>query len=177
MLPIPPALRRLTRRPEPAGAHAALDDLPLERRERLLSSAATVGGGWAVATDRALLVGPSPWRRLPWWRITSVSWQDEELRLVVTVLADSGPDGLALDLVGQSLLPETVHERVRSTIVVSRHVRLRGTAGVRLVGRRRAGEDELAWQAVLDEGLDPRDTDLVAAAERALEELRRDTLP
>ncbi|MFC7105981.1 hypothetical protein ACFQQB_39570 [Nonomuraea rubra] len=71
------------------------------------------------------------------------------------------------------MLPETVRERVNSTIVVNKHVSLPGRGGVRLVARRRPGGEVLGWTFVFDEGLDPADPGLRAQAEQALEGVRR----
>lgn len=171
------------RRPSlPAGVEAGLH---LARGERVLSFAPLPSvhgqpGGFAVATDRALLlpVG-SGWRSIGWHEVTGAAWDSDHDELVLTVLSATGPETLVVDVPADtvSTLPEVVRERVQSSIVVSRHVTLRGGAGVRLVGRRVAGVDDLTWQAVLDGGLDPRDPGIAADAAAALEALRRETAP
>ncbi|MCC5575911.1 hypothetical protein IMZ11_09705 [Microtetraspora sp. AC03309] len=71
------------------------------------------------------------------------------------------------------LLPETIRERVTSSIVASKHVPLDARGGVRLVARRVPGAEEPRWEFVFDPGLDPGDPGLRALAEQALEEVRR----
>lgn len=72
-------------------------------------------------------------------------------------------------------VPETVRERVTSTVVVSTHVKLPG-GGVRIAARRPAkGPGEPRWTLVFDPGLDPTDAGLLAQAEQAMEEIRRQT--
>ncbi len=149
------------------------ESLGLARGERVLAAAATVDRGWLVATDRALRYGAE---RLPWESIAHAEWDHEARTLTVAALADDSAAArrLTVALDDPGLVPETVHERVMASIVVSRHVRLRGKAGIRVVGRRVAGSDELAWQAVADAGLDPADEQVRAAADEALRDLRRE---
>jgi hypothetical protein len=71
-------------------------------------------------------------------------------------------------------VPETVRERVTATVVMSTHVKLTG-GGVRIAARRPARGGEPRWTFVFDPGLDPADPGLLAQAEQALEEIRRQT--
>ncbi len=138
----------------------------LEPGERVLVHARTPDGTYVVATDRALrLPGEEP---LPWYRIDRAMWDEEGLRIVAT---DGAERWLALPEPGR--LPEAVRERVTSSILASRHVSLGNRGGVRLVARRVPGQDTAEWEFVFDPGLDPADPGLRAAAEQALEELRR----
>lgn len=122
--------------------------------------------GHVVATDLALYLGDGT--RLPWQLIDRATWDEDLLRLTTT-------DGvLHLARVTEPRrLPEAVRERVNSTIVVNKYVRLPGRGGVRLVARRAPGSDDFGWTLVFDEGLDPEDPGLLAQAEQALEGLRR----
>lgn len=148
----------------------------LERRERLLTVAGLVDGGYAAASDRALLLaGAHIERRVPWQRVAAASWDEDAQVLTVEEVRGGAPALLhRLQLSGASLLPETVRERVTASIVVTEHVPLVGKAGVRIVARRSADGD-LAWQLLFDRGADPADPDVRARAERALEDLRRST--
>ncbi len=140
--------------------------MTLEAGERVLVHARTADGGYVVATDRALrLPAGAP---LPWYRIDRAVWDEEGLLVV-------GTDGTQrrVDLPDPGRLPEAVRERVTSSILASRHVRLGDRGGVRLVARRVPGQDAAEWEFVFDAGLDPADPGLRAAAEQALEELRR----
>lgn len=140
--------------------------MTLEPGERVLVYARTPDGGYVVATDRALRM---PGRRpLPWYRIDRALWDQAGLSVHAT---DGGEWRLALPDPGR--LPEAVRERVTSSILVNRHVRLGDRGGVRLVARRVPGRDEALWELVFDPGLDGSDPGLRAAADQVLEELRR----
>jgi hypothetical protein len=147
--------------------------LPLQKGEHVLAAAQCVDGTWAVATDRALFVGET---RVEWADIAHAEWDDEASLLRIDEMRTSGAaaSGRRLPFEDPGFLPETVHERVRASIVTSRHIRIRGRAGVRVVARRVTGSDELRWQVVLDRGLDPEDPQVQALAQAALAELRRE---
>lgn len=144
------------------------DGLTLEAGERPLAFARTPDGP-VVATDRALHLPGG--HRLPWERVEFASWTEGVLRVAET--GTGVAHRLPMDEPGG--LPDAVHERVRSTIVISDHVPLLGPKGVRIVARRPHGGDEIAWTLVFDEGLDPADPGLRAEAEQALHNLRHQT--
>ncbi|MEU6715622.1 hypothetical protein ABZ897_29515 [Nonomuraea sp. NPDC046802] len=139
--------------------------LKIEPGERVLTFA-KAGDGYAVATNLALHL--SDGARLPYEEIDKASWNEEGVRVLTT-------DGAwhTEQITDPRLLPETLRERVNSTIVVNKHVNLPGRGGVRLVARRRPGGEVLGWTFVFDDGLDPEDPGLRAQAEQALEGLRR----
>ncbi|WP_066945260.1 hypothetical protein [Microtetraspora fusca] len=153
----------------PSEVRTALD---LEPGERLLSHArapegdAGDGGGYAVATTLALHLPGG--QRLPWHLVDKATWDENGLTVVMT---DGEIHAVALPEPG--LLPETIRERVTSSIVASRHVSLDARGGVRLVARRVPGSDQPRWDFVFDPGLDASDPGLRALAEQALEEVRR----
>lgn len=122
--------------------------------------------GHAVATTLALHLPGGV--RLPWNLVDKAVWDEEG----VTVAMTDGVVHRAL-LPDPRLLPETIRERVTSSIVASRHVRLDERGGVRLVARRVPGSDAPRWEFVFDPGLDPADPGLRALAEQALEGVRR----
>lgn len=135
----------------PAGARAAID---LPRGERVLAVAGLRDGAWVVATDQGLVGGG--WR-VPWSSVTHVQWYDDTATLAVASLEESGlVQHQSLELAEPGRLPETVHERVTATILLSRHVQVpAGGPGVRIVARRQPGRDEVLWQVVPDPGGDP----------------------
>jgi hypothetical protein len=162
---------RLSRRPElPPDAR---ETLPLHRRERVLTAARLVDGTWVAATQDALVL---PGRRLEWASVAHAEWADDGATLIVDMVdpaeGESGTSRLVLDEPGR--LPEVVRERVTASTVASRHVAVRGRAGVRVVARRAPGSDELVWQVVTDRGLDPADPDVRAASVAAIAELSRE---
>jgi hypothetical protein len=131
--------RRTPRLPD--AARASLD---LARGERVLSAGGLRGGDWVAATNQGL-VGAG-WR-VAWSAATHAQWYDDASTLVVTWLDDAGERlerSLVLDEPG--LLPETVHERVTATILLSQHLPVSGKLGVRIVARRQPGSDEVQWR-------------------------------
>jgi len=149
--------------------------LTLERGERVLAHARAVAGSYVVATDRALYHEQrGRYDRLGWEAVEKATWDDEAATIDVTETR-SARAVHRLRLAEPGYLPETVRERVMSTIVVSQHVRLVGARGVRIVGRRSAAQGELRWTLTFDRGLDPDDPGVRAAAEQALTELRVQT--
>ena len=149
--------------------------LALVHSERVLASAPVTGGGWVVATDHALHTGGV---RLPWSCVVHAAWERADDTLVVETVA--GEPGVAaatrrLPLDEPGSVPAVVRERVMDSIVVTHRVQLTGSAGVRVVARRIPGSAELAWQLVLDEGLDPTDPQLRAGAQAALDSVRAST--
>ncbi|MFG1702568.1 hypothetical protein ACFLIM_05185 [Nonomuraea sp. M3C6] len=146
----------------PADVRKSLDTEP---GERVLTFARS-DDGHVVATNLALYL--SDGTRVPYEEVDKAAWDEEGVRVITM-------DGARhFERVPEPrLLPETVRERVNSTIVVNKHVRLPGRGGVRLVARRRPGGEVLGWTFVFDDGLDPEDPGLRAQAEQALEGVRR----
>ncbi|MEO7981320.1 MAG: hypothetical protein ABI807_10575 [Sporichthyaceae bacterium] len=123
--------------------------LPLEPGEKAIA-AALGDAGWVVATGRALVTSSG---RMPWTEVAHAQWYDEEQVLAVDPVAGEG-QRLLIRLAEPGRLPETVHERVMASIVLSRRVAVPGGGGVRLVARRGQGRDPVRWQVVPDDGTD-----------------------
>ncbi|TDD76799.1 hypothetical protein [Actinomadura rubrisoli] len=147
--------------------------LALQRGERPLASAPTRGGSHVVATTTALHLPTESggFTRLPWEHVDQASWKDGWLHVHET----SGGAEHHVRLTDPGSVPETVRERVTSTIAVSHHAKLPGGAKVRIAGRRPASGGDVRWSFVFDAGLDPDDPGLRAQAEQALQDLRRQT--
>jgi len=176
-------LERFRRRPLPPPVRAVQDRLaPGEQR---LAAAAVAPGGdgaeWLVATTRALWLPPAdaaadggaPPQRLPWERVAKAVWREDVLA-VTEAGADGGPLAdrtHAFRLVDPRGFPDAVHDRVTASVVWSRHHRLRGRAGVRVLARR-TEHGQVVWTLVYDPGLDPGDADLAARAEALLHDAR-----
>ncbi|MCX9189843.1 hypothetical protein C3Y87_00095 [Carbonactinospora thermoautotrophica] len=153
----------------PERVRAVLD---LEPGERVLAAARADDGSYVVATDRALHRVPGV--RIPWHDVDQARWDADTDTL--HLLQDGEPrraHRMRLERPGR--LPETVRERVQSSIVISQRVRLSGKLGARIVGRRQPGREELLWRVLLDPGLDPDDPLVREAIEHALAELRAQT--
>ncbi|MFI9560869.1 hypothetical protein [Nonomuraea endophytica] len=140
--------------------------LATEPGERVLAFAPS-GDGYVVATDRALFLPDGV--RVPYETIDRAAWSEDGVLNVAT----TGGERYQAPVREPRRLPETVRERVNSTIVVNKHVRLPGRGGVRLVARRPPGGEVKEWTLVFDEGIDPNDPGVRAQAEQALEGVRR----
>lgn len=151
---------RLTRR------RSVPEGLTLGKGERVLAVS-----GDTVATNAALhFPDGTGFERLPWERVEQAAWKDGLL-----VVREVGGARHDVRLAEPGSVPETVRERVTSTVVVSTHVKL-PAGGVRITARRPAGGGgEPRWALIFDPGLDPGDPGLRAQAEQAMEEIRRQT--
>ena len=133
----------------------------------MLTAGRATDDTWVVATDRALIDGT---RRSPWTDVVHAQWYDEEKVLEVDLLPGDEPSYL-LALAEPGRLPETVHERVMASIVLSRRVALPG-GGARLVARRGEGSGETVWQVVVDDGVDLADPTVRDRVDAALADLQ-----
>ena len=143
------------------------DALPTEPGERVLTTGRAADGTWVVATDRALIDGA---RRTPWTDVVHAQWYDEEHVLDVNLLPGDEPS-YRLAIAEPGRVPETVHERVMASIVLSRRVALPG-GGARVVARRGDGSEETVWQVVADDGVDLADPAVRDRVDAALAELQ-----
>ncbi|OLT20127.1 hypothetical protein BJF78_35745 [Pseudonocardia sp. CNS-139] len=151
-------MRKLLGRDElPAGFAGTLD-----ADERVLASAAVVGGGHLVVTSRGLwLPGPDGVGRLGWHLVSKATWSGGALTLVeaqeradlggIVLLADLPPRRMRLADPGR--VPETVHARVEGSIR-SRHHRDLPGGGAWFVQRKVAGRDGTVLQVRADPGTD-----------------------
>ena len=149
----------------PDDARAALD---LARGERVLAAARLADGRWIAATQHAL-VGVDG-LRVGWVDVAHAQWLDEDRTLVL----DPVPGTFVaqrLDLPEPGRIPETVHERVVASIVVTRRFTVPGAGGVRVVGRRHP-DGHLLWQVVPDPGVLAKDRSVRAAGEAMVAQLR-----
>ena len=154
---------------------------PVEVRagERLLAWAPVADGGWAAGTRDALYL---PASRVPWEQVQAADWDREAGRLRVSEVGTWGeprpryvltiPDSAAKDA---DRLLQLVRERVTASVLLSRHVPVTGRRGVRIVARRApSGHSDVQWLYEYDEGVDPDDPFVRAAAETALEAAKAD---
>jgi hypothetical protein len=147
----------------------------LVRGERLLATASTASGEVVGGSRDALhLPGRDP-GRLPWEEIATADW-DTETRLLhvveVGTYGDSRPEHV-LALVDPDRLLSLVRERVTASMVVQRHVPVRGRLGVRILGRRApGGHGPISWFVDYDAGLDPLDPSVAAMVDEALASAR-----
>ncbi len=148
--------------------------LPLHPGERVLAASRDAAGNWHVATDQALhfcLDGRR--QRIAWQCVDRASWDRDGERLVVVEIADFGEPQQRheLEISEPGRLLEVVRERVTASVLMSRHVPVAGSRGLKVVARRApAGDGEVTWSFWLDAGLQPGDPAVRAAAERGLAE-------
>ena len=137
------------------------------------------GGGWVAGTRDALYL---PSSRVPWEQVQAADWDRDEGRLRVSEVGTWGeprpqyaftiPDSAAKDA---DRFLQLVRERVTASVLLSRHVPVTERRGVRIVARRApAGRSEVLWLYEFDEGIDPDDAFVRAAAETALDAARAD---
>ena len=147
--------------------------------ERLLAWAPVAGGGWAAGTRDALYLEG---HRLPWEQVQTADWDRDEGRLRVSEVGTWGeprplhtltiPATAAKDA---DRLLQLLRERVTASVLLSRHVPVTGRRGVRIVARRApSGRSDVQWLYEYDEGVDPDDPFVRAAAETALEAAQAD---
>ena len=160
--------RRPRRRPPlPDDARGLLQ---LEPSARVLAWSPLVGGGWAAATPAGLhaLLPTGALISRPWTDVDHAAWHADSGMLAVWWVRSRVATPLE---VGEgSFLPEVVHERVRSSVVLLREVSLPGGRVVR-VALRKGADGALSTQAVPPPGVrldDPQVAPLVARAEAQL---------
>lgn len=156
------------RRPVPEAVKA----LALPEGERRAAWALLEDGRPLVATANGLVV-PGRDALLLWREVERATW--ERPRLVVREVAEVSETGVLHELVLQDAgdLPEVVRQQVTSSVAWATSARLVPEGGVRIVGRRVTGAEDLAWQLVFDQGTDVADPLVRAQAEHALKAARR----
>ena len=152
--------------------------MTLARGERILAAALDDSGNWLAGSVRALHLGSaSGWTVLAWERVDRAAWDRDTERLEVVEVAEFGqPQPRHVHQISDpGRLLELVHERVTASVVITRHVPVDGSRGLRIVGRRAPGTaDPVVWSALLDDALDPDDARVVEALEQGLEQARRE---
>ena len=135
---------------------------------------------WARTTDGAVLAGTRDavhldGLRLPWELVEAADWDRDAELFRVSEVGTWGEERrehvFALTEPGRFL--ELVRERVTASVVLQRHVPVRGVAGLRVIARRAPrGDLPVAWFVDYDEGVDPRDPEVRSAADAALASAR-----
>jgi hypothetical protein len=140
--------------------------------EKVLAWAASADG--VVAGTRAALYLPAG-QRLAWEQVEAADWDSESDTLRVIEVGTWGEPrpSYSFVLTEPSRLLQLIRERVTASVVLQRHVAIRGQRGVRVIARRApAGERELTWLFEYDEGIDPDDPFVEHAAQEALTSAR-----
>lgn len=151
----------------------------VERGERLLAHAvadeAVVGGTrdalYVVRGFGGGTLGLEETVRIPWEDVQAADWDQDSATLRVSEVGTWGEQRPEhrFTLTDPALLLQLVRERVTASIVLQRHVQLDGRRGLRVIARRAPhGRDPVRWIYEFDEGVDPADPAVRAAAEEAL---------
>ena len=146
--------------------------------EKVLASATATDGTVLAGTRDAFYVATGgEARRVPWEQVEAADWDrdTDTFRLSeVGSWGDQRPVHTAT-LAEPGRLLELVRERVTASVVLQRHVSLGGRRGLRVIARRApSGAGGVQWVYEYDEGVDPDDPGVRAAARAALEVARRD---
>ena len=147
-------------------------DLP--RGEKVLAETVAGDGTWLLGTRLRLVVvrdsEMEPAIHIPWETVEDAAWDQEGARLRVTEIGQYGEPRPAHSFVVEdpALLLQLIRERVTASIVLQRWVPVRGKQGLTVIARRSPVGGPVAWMHAYDEGVDPTDPEVVAAADRAL---------
>ena len=155
------------RRPVPDVVKA----VTLEPGERRRAWGVTTLGDPVVATDLGLHLPRSG--RIDWHEVERATWKRPVLGISKVAAVDGTGPRWQLELTEEVDLADVVRSSVTASVGWTNHVRLQPSGGVRIVGRRRPGQDALDWQLVFDVGTDPDDPQLRAQAEALLADARR----
>jgi hypothetical protein len=136
--------------------------------ERGLATATTTDGVVVSGTRDALVIGPL---QIPWEQIESADWDLETSVLRVAEVGSWGEQRpvheLGFEESGRLL--ELIRERITASIVLQRHVPIRGRRGVFVIARRAPrGDAPIQWIYEYQEGIDPADPVVRLAAEAGL---------
>ena len=150
----------------------------MPRGEKVLASTTAADGTVLGGTrDAFYLVRDGETRRVPWEQVEAAGWDRDTDTFRLSEVGTWGEQRpvhtVTLDDPGRLL--ELVHERVTASVVLQRHVALGGRRGLRVIARRApSGSGGVQWVYEYDEGVDPDDPGVRAAAREALEQALRD---
>lgn len=151
------------------------------RREDVLAAVQLTGGRWVAGSRAAVYLPTEPGdavRRVGWEKIERAGWDSEASVLRIFETTSFGTPLLATELSvdDPGRFGQLLRERIDASVLIQRHVPLVGKKGVRIVGRRNPAEADapVAWNFVLDKGLEPDQPGLVDRAEAALEAVREE---
>jgi hypothetical protein len=167
---------RLTRRPPRPDLPPAIEKaLELAKRERVLAFAVDDNtGGYVVATTYALAVFTSSAGRIlrrRWLSVDAGAWEPVTATLTVT-WADGRRAGQWSFRDQQTLLPETVRERVQASVILSTRLNLGDRRTGRVAIRQDLATRELVPQIILGRYAREDDPEVQAHVQAALAHLR-----
>ena len=164
--------------PLPGRRRPPLPAVEVEQGERVLAGTTTADGTVLAGTrDAFYLVRGASTLRVAWEQVEAADWdRDTDVFRLSEVGAwgEERPVHTAT-LTDPGRLLELVRERVTASVVLQRHVRVDGRRGLRVIARRApSGSGSLSWVYEYDEGVDPDDPAVRAAARQGLEAAQRD---
>jgi hypothetical protein len=146
--------------------------------ERVLASATAADGTVMAGTrDAFYVVADGETRRVPWEQVEAADWDRDTETFRLSEVGTWGEERAihSVKLAEPGRLLELVRERVTASVILQRHVVLPGRRGLRVIARRAPGGNQpVEWVYEYDEGVDPTDPTVAAAAREALELARRD---
>ncbi|MFG1812403.1 hypothetical protein ACGFIF_01450 [Kribbella sp. NPDC049174] len=150
-------------------------------KEDILAAVQLTDGHWVAGTRSAVYLptdSPDALRRVGWEQIERAGWDSEAslMHIYETTAFGTPLRTTELKVEDPGRFGQLLRERVDASIVVQRHVPLSGKRGVRIVGRRNPADTDapVAWNFVLDKGLEPDQPGVVDAAEAALKSVREE---
>jgi hypothetical protein len=140
--------------------------------EKVLAGIVAEDGTPVVGTRDALYVGG---RRVPWETVEKADWSQDDSTLTVVEVGTWGEERpvhtVVVDEPGRFL--QLVRERVTASVVLQRHVPVRGRKGVFVIARRPPrGDLPMTWAYEFEQGVDPDDPEVRRLAEQALARAR-----
>ena len=154
--------------------------VPVAAGERVLAATTAADDTRLAGTRRALYIaapGAAQPTRIRWQDIEAADWDRDTETFRLSLVGSWGErrEEFEFAVAEPRRLLELVRERVTASVVLQRHVGLAGRRGVRVIGRRAPdGTGPVSWFYEYDEGIDPADPTVVAAATEALAAARAD---
>jgi hypothetical protein len=150
-------------------------------KEDILAAVQLTDGHWVAGTRAAVYLPTDSHdavRRVGWEQIERAGWDSEAslMHIYETTAFGTPLRATELKVEDPGRFGQLLRERVDASIVMQRHVPLSGKRGVRIVGRRNPADTDapVAWNLVLDKGLEPDQPGVVDAAEAALKSVREE---
>ncbi|HET7350053.1 MAG TPA: hypothetical protein VFJ28_03870 [Marmoricola sp.] len=141
--------------------------------EPVLAWAEARDGTWLLGTRRRLVLvppGEADVPTIPWEEVEDAAWDTEASRLRISEVGQFGQvrPAYSFEMEEPPRLLQLVRERVTSSILLQRRVRVRGRQAITVIGRRSPEGGEVRWMHAYDPGLDPDDPEVRRAADAAL---------
>lgn len=156
--------------------------IQVEPGERVLAWGDTTDGAVVAGSREAFYLADQSGRvsvRLPWEQVEAADWDRDASVLRVVEVGTWGEQREVhrVPLDDPRDLLQLVRERVTASIVLQRHVPVTDRRGLRVVARRSpvVGDTPVSWFFEYDDGVDPDDPAVRAAATTALAQARADT--